>query len=362
MDKRLRHIALLRYFDAAARHQSYSLAAQELSITHAAVSQQIRNIEEHLQVKLFCCQGRSMRLTKQGNTLSKSVAKAFSELSLGFDRIQVEPQSGVLTVTASPSFCSRWLVPRLWKFSVLYPSVQLRALAFSQYEDVRHSDIDVAIRQGEKQIDNVHQEMLFIDPVFPICSPSVFEEEQLTSSEKINQCWLLEAIGVARSGFSWKDWFELAGVPVDPLCYNWMEVTTWETGINAVLSGHGIFLTSGCMAQDLIDSGALVKPFDIQIEPGLRFSLLYDEDSPRIARIKVFTEWLKGELAVLVGVLCPAGTPSLAFFTPHPCCTTYFLPTAAKSKQKIPLDGNALHPIIYSLLQVVMSRSQRGIT
>jgi LysR family glycine cleavage system transcriptional activator len=109
-----------------------------------------------------------MRLTKQGNTLSKSVAKAFSELSLGFDRIQVEPQSGVLTVTASPSFCSRWLVPRLWKFSVLYPSVQVRALASSQYEDVRHSDIDVAIRQGEKQIDNVHQETLFIDPVFPI--------------------------------------------------------------------------------------------------------------------------------------------------------------------------------------------------
>lgn len=298
MDRRLRHIALLRCFDAAARHQSYSLAADELSITQAAVSQQIRNLEEHLQVKLFSRQGRSMRLTKQGNTLSESVGKAFSELSLGFDRIQVEPESGVLTVTASPSFCSRWLVPRLWKFSALHPSVQVRALASARYEDVRHSDIDVAIRQGEKQVDKVHQETLFVDPVFPICSPRVFEEEQLTSPEKINQCWLVEAIGVGRTGFSWKDWFELAGVPVDPQCYNWMEVTTWEMGINAVLSGHGIFLTSGCMAQDLIESGALVKPFDIQIEPGLRFSLLYDEESPRIARIKVFTEWLKGELQV----------------------------------------------------------------
>jgi LysR family glycine cleavage system transcriptional activator len=298
MDKRLRHIALLRCFDAAARHQSYSLAAQELSITQAAVSQQIRNLEEHLQVKLFSRQGRSMRLTKQGNTLSESVGKAFSELSLGFDRIQIEPESGVLTVTASPSFCSRWLVPRLWKFSVLHSNVQVRALASTQYEDVRYSDIDVAVRQGEMQVDNVHQETLFIDPVFPICSPRVFKEEQLTSPEKINQCWLVEAIGVGRSGFSWKDWFELAGVPVDPQCYNWMEVTTWEMGINAVLSGHGIFLTSGCMAQDLIESGALVKPFDIQIEPGLRFSLLYDEESPRIARIRAFSEWLKGELAI----------------------------------------------------------------
>ena len=296
MDRRLRYIALLRCFDAAARHQSYSLAAQELSITQAAVSQQIRNLEEHLQVKLFSRQGRSMRLTKQGNTLSESVGKAFSELSLGFDRIQIEPESGVLTVTASPSFCSRWLVPRLWKFSVLYPGVQVRALASTQYEDVRHSDIDVAIRQGEKHIDNVHQETLFIDPVFPICSPRVFEEGQLTSPERISQCWLVEAIGVGRSGFSWKDWFELAAVPHNSEQYKWMEVTTWEMGINAVLSGHGIFLTSGCMAQDLIESGALVKPFDIQIEPGLRFSLLYDQESPRIARIKVFTDWLKGQL------------------------------------------------------------------
>jgi LysR family glycine cleavage system transcriptional activator len=298
MDKRLRHIALLRCFDAASRHQSYSLAAQELAITQAAVSQQIRNLEEHLQVKLFSRQGRSMHLTKQGKTLSESVSKAFNELSLGFDRIQAEPEKGVLTVTASPSFCSRWLVPRLWKFSALHPNVQVRALASPQYEDVRHSDIDVAIRQGEKQIDNVHQETLFIDPVFPVCSPRVYEEGQLTSPEKINQCWLVEAIGSGQFGFSWKDWFALAGVPPDPRCYNWMEVTTWEMGINAVLSGHGVFLTSGCMAQDLIDSGALVKPFDIQIEPGLKFSLLYDEESPRIARINVFTEWLKGELAV----------------------------------------------------------------
>lgn len=298
MDKRLRHISLLRCFDAAARHQSYSLAGVELSVTQAAVSQQIRNLEEQLQVKLFNRQGRAMRLTKQGKTLSESVAKAFNELSLGFDRIQAEPEKGILTVTASPSFCSRWLVPRLWKFSVLYPNVQVRALASPQYEDVRHSDIDVAIRQGEKQIDNVHQETLFIDPVFPVCSPRVYQEGQLTSPERISNCWLVEAIGSGQIGFSWKDWFALADVPLNSKQYKWMEVTTWEMGINAVLSGHGIFLTSGCMAQDLIDSGALIKPFDIQIEPGLKFSLLYDEESPRIARIKVFTDWLKGELAV----------------------------------------------------------------
>ncbi|MEP1444835.1 MAG: LysR substrate-binding domain-containing protein [Paraglaciecola sp.] len=296
MDRRLRHIALLRCFDAAARHQSYSLAAQELSITQAAVSQQIRNLEEHLSVKLFVRENRAMRLTKQGKILAVAVSRAFEELSLGFDRIQIEPLAGVLTVTASPSFCSRWLVPRLWKLSALYPDIHVRAVASAQYEDVRHSDIDVAIRQGEMQDKNVYQEILIQDPVFPVCSPKVYQEQMLSRPERINQCWLVEAIGAGRWGFSWKDWFNLAGVPLDPKGNNWMEVTTWEMGINAVLSGHGIFLTSGCMAQDLIESGALIKPFDIQIEPGLKFSLLYDEESPRVARINVFTEWLKAEL------------------------------------------------------------------
>jgi LysR family glycine cleavage system transcriptional activator len=296
MDKRLRHLPLLRCFDAAARHQSYSLAAQELSITQAAVSQQIRNLEQHLNVTLFTRQGRGMLLTKQGKTLADSVAKAFVQISDGFDRIQVEPESGTLTVTASPSFCSRWLVPRLWKFSQLYPDVQVRALASAQYEDVRHSDIDVAIRQGEVMTAEVHQEVLIRDPIFAVCSPRVLTEHQLTSPEQVGACWLVEAIGVGRTGYSWKDWFKLANVPMQEGKMSWMEVTTWEMGINAVLSGHGIFLTSACMVQDMLDSGALVKPFNIQIEPGLCFSLLYDDESPRIARIKVFTDWLKQEL------------------------------------------------------------------
>ena len=298
MDKRLRHVALLRCFDAAARLESYSLAATELSITQAAVSQQIRNLEEHLNVKLFSREGRSMRLTKQGKTLANSVSKAFSEISSGFDRIQIEPQAGVITVTASPSFCTRWLVPRLWKFSALYPDIHVRALASVQFEDLKHSDIDVAIRQGEIQKGNVYQQTLLHDPVFPICSPRVYEQEQLTSPDKINQCQLVEVIGNGLSGFGWQDWFELAGVPLDPYRYNWMEVTTWEMGINVVLSGHGIFLTSGCFAQDLIDSGALIKPFNIQIEPGITISLLYDEESPRMARITVFEKWLKDELSI----------------------------------------------------------------
>lgn len=295
MDKRLRSLSLLRCFEACARHQSYSLAAEELAITQAAVSQQIRNLEQQLDVQLFARDGRKMLLTKAGMTLFTAVTQAFATLSAAFNGIQTEPVAGVLTVTASPSFCSRWLVPRLWKFSALYPDIVVRALASPQYEELRNSDIDVAIRQGDNFVTKVHQEILLVDPVFAVCSPKV--ATLLTSDSPRNVCdlWLVEAINPGP--FSWRNWFTKAQVEMLPGKLSWMEVTTWEMGINAVLSGHGICLSAASMVQDMLDSGLLVKPFAIQLEPGLKFSLLYDEESPRIARIEAFKAWLKNELA-----------------------------------------------------------------
>ena len=194
MDRRLRHLALLRCFESAARHQSYSLAAKELAITQAAVSQQIRNLEQHLAVKLFSRSGRKMLLTQQGKTLAEHVSQSFALLSQGFDRIQVEPEDGVITVTAALSFSSVWLVPRLWKFSALHPNISVRAVASVQLEDVRHSDIDVAIRQADKVQTDLYQETLLEDPVYPYCSPNLVEHMQLDCPEKLLDCWLVEAI------------------------------------------------------------------------------------------------------------------------------------------------------------------------
>jgi LysR family glycine cleavage system transcriptional activator len=294
MDKRLRHISLLRCFEAAARHQSYSLAAHELSITQAAVSQQIRNLEQHLEVKLFVREGRRMLLTQRGKTLLEYVAKAFDLVSRGFDRIQVEPEEGVLKVTASFSFASIWLVPRLWKFAELYPDVSVKVLVTAELEDLRHSELDVAIRQGDLVQTEVHQEVLFVDPVFPVCSPKLIAETKLDSPEQISCCQLIEVQGPGR--YSWQNWFDAAGATFREEQLSWIEVYTSEMGINSVMAGQGICLASSIVAQGMIEKGLLVKPFKAQIEPGLRFSLLYDEESPRMARIKVFSDWLKEEL------------------------------------------------------------------
>ena len=295
MDKRLRTLPLLRCFEACARHQSYSVAADELAISQAAVSQKIRNLEQQLKVRLFAREGRKMLLTKAGSTLFKAVTDAFVTLSGAFNGIQTEPLAGVLTVTASPSFCSRWLVPRLWKFAALYPNIAVRALASTQYEELRNSDIDVAIRQGDNFVSKVHQEILLVDPVFPVCSPLVAQQVSLSSPHCICDMQLVEAINPGP--FSWRNWFAKANIEMQAGKLSWLEVTTWEMGINAVLSGHGICLSAACMAQDMLDAGVLVKPFSIQLEPGLMFSLLYDDESPRIARIQAFRQWLKDELS-----------------------------------------------------------------
>jgi len=294
MDLRLRYIGLLRCFDAAARHQSYSLAAKELSISQAAVSQQIRSLEQRLAVKLFSRQGRAMQLTDQGLKLQTHVSQAFSVLLQGFDQIQLEPEQGNLVVTTTLSFASIWLVPRLWKFAEVQPAIKVKVMVSEELEDVRHSGIDIAIRQGKSDVENVSQERLFTDPVFPVCSPKLLEDTNLSSPQDIDCCQLIEVEDPGK--FSWKNWFAVADAEYQPDRLSWIEAMSWEMGINSVMSGQGICLASSIMTKHLIDKGFLVRPFAAQIEPGLRFSFIHDPESPRVRRISLFKSWLKQEL------------------------------------------------------------------
>ncbi|GAB3013095.1 LysR substrate-binding domain-containing protein [Bowmanella dokdonensis] len=295
MDKRLRHLPSLRCFAAAARHQSYSRAAEELAISQAAVSQQIRSLEQALGVKLFFRQGRQMQLTSRGHTLARHVEQAFDTLLTGLNKLRCEQEAGVLTVTTTGSFASMWLMPRLWKFSLMHPGISVRVMASPQLEDLRHADIDVAIRQGERLAEGLHQEVIIQDPVYAVCSTQFMREQQLSHPQQVRDCLLVE--GHDPGPFSWRRWFELAGVAVEPDKLRSVVVDTWEMSINAVAAGHGLCLSATCMAGELISRGILIKPFAIDIHPGVRFSLLHDPESPRLMRIQAFTHWVKKELA-----------------------------------------------------------------
>lgn len=298
MDKQLRYLSALRYFEAAARLKSYSAAAKELNVTQAAVSQQLRGLEDNLGCKLFFRNGREMQLTDKGHQLLAPITEGFEKIIVGLNRIQTEPLEGVLTVTVPPSFASLWLMPRLWRFTLENPTITIRIHSDIKRVAILHSDIDLAIRQGKitenDTVGSIRCEHLYQEEVYPLCSAELARSIQFDSPEKLKRCWLIH--GVNSKEIVWSKWFEKAGVKFDNSALRWMEVPTFDMALNAVIAGHGVCLGTESLSKALIDQGLLVKPFDIGLTPGMQFSLLYDGASSRLPRIEAFRNWLFREL------------------------------------------------------------------
>ncbi|MEI8593554.1 LysR substrate-binding domain-containing protein [Photobacterium sp. Hal280] len=296
MDNRLQHLSGLRYFEVAARRQSYSKAAEELYVSQAAVSQKIRQLENVLGCKLFVRQGRNMILTTQGASLYTDVSRGFDQILSGLNRIQAEPLEGILTVNTSRSFASRWLMPRLWKFTMIHPDISIRVDATADAPDMKYGNIDLAIRQGHKVHlgDSIQSCILYEEPVYPLCSPELANSMTFRHPEQLLNCWLIH--WAETCNLTWERWFNTAGVDVPEGNLQWMEVSTFEMGLNAVMAGHGACLGTLSLAGDLIDNGLLVQPFDIGLVPGLRYTLFYDRSSPRMTRTQAFIDWLYQEV------------------------------------------------------------------
>lgn len=296
MDKRLRTLSSLRYFEAAARLQSYSKAADELFVSQAAVSQTIRRLEDDLDCKLFQRKGRGMALTSKGQTLLEHVALGFEQVICGLNKIQNEPLDGLLKVSAPPSFASRWLLPRLWKFTLEHPDISIRIITTCEAMDVQHGEVDVAIWQGESLIgeESLEKELLFEEPIFPFCSPSLAESTTFDDPKQLLDCWLIH---FDSPSFQWHQWFECNGLKMNDNAVHWMEVDTFDMAMSAVVAGHGACLASDCLASDFVERGLLVKPFNTGLTPGIQFNLFTAQESPRRERIKAFTSWLHEEIS-----------------------------------------------------------------
>lgn len=298
MDARLHHLAGLRYFEVAARLNSYSRAADELCISQAAVSQKIRQLEDGLGCKLFVRDGREMRLTEQGKILFKHVAQGFESIVSGLNQIQNEPVEGLLCVSSTPSFASRWLLPRLWKFSTQYPNIPIRIITSCDGPNLKQGDADIAIWQGE-DLDtpngqNLHKEFLFEESIYPFCSPHLAKTIGLSEPKQLLNTWLIH---YESGGYPWQTWFAQAGVAMNKDSVQWMDVSTFDHAMNAVMAGHGACLASDSLANDYVERGLLIKPFEIGMTPGIQFNLFYDGESPRRQRIFAFAQWLHSEIS-----------------------------------------------------------------
>ncbi|ENM6365479.1 LysR substrate-binding domain-containing protein [Vibrio antiquarius] len=295
MDNRLRYLSALRFFEYASRHKSYSKAAEELYVTQAAISQKLRQLEDRLGCKLFIRRGREMHLTDKGQILQSHVNDGFKNVITGLNRIQNEPLEGVLNVSAPRSFSTRWLMPRLWKFTMEFPHVPIRVQTVKEI-DIRHTETDVLIWQGDENVEHLDldQETLFEEHIYPYCSPQLAESMKFDSPEQLLNCWLID---FHSASFSWEQWFVYANVSAKREGIQWMEVSTFDMAINAVVAGHGACLATESISADFVERGLLVKPFNIGLNPGIRYSVISDPSSSRVLRINAFKSWLLKELS-----------------------------------------------------------------
>ena len=178
MSKRLPPLNALRVFDAAARHLSFTRAADELFVTQAAVSHQIKSLEDFLGLKLFRRRNRSLLLTEEGQSYFQDIKEIFSQLNEATRKLQARSAKGALTVSLLPSFAIQWLVPRLSSFNSAYPGIDVRIQAVDREEDKLADDVDVAIFYGRGNWPGLRVEKLYAEYLLPVCSPLLLTGEK----------------------------------------------------------------------------------------------------------------------------------------------------------------------------------------
>src|SRR5262245_4813166 len=210
MLRRLPSLNALKAFEAAARHESFTKAANELAVTQGAVSHQVKALEAELGLRLFNRERQRLVITEAGRSYLEVVRDAFDRLAVGTNRLLQLQKSGVLTVTTSPNFASKWLVHRLGNFSEAHPEIDLRVSATRAHIDFAHEDFDLAIRHGDGEWPGLSVTRLYAEELFPVCNPKFLRGRgALRSPADLRHHTLLHATDRR----DWARWLEAAGAP-----------------------------------------------------------------------------------------------------------------------------------------------------
>src|SRR5690349_11702865 len=212
---RLPPLNALRAFDAAARHLSFAEAAEELHVTPAAISHQIKALEDDLGVKLFRRLNRAVRLTDAGQACLPGLRDGFERIAEAVARARQGDSVGVLTVTSSPAVAAKWLVPRLERFRERHPGIDLRIDASMRMVDLAREDVHVGLRYGAGKYPGLHTEQLLRSQVFPVCAPALLKGKYpLRKPEDLRHHTLIhdETIPLDPSGPDWTMWLRAAGI------------------------------------------------------------------------------------------------------------------------------------------------------
>src|SRR5271167_1901311 len=297
MSGHLPPLSALRAFEAAARHMSFSKAANELHVTPAAISHQIHALEQDLGVKLFHRLNRSIELTASARVLLPGLTEAFAGIQSSVRRLRAHNDTGTLTVTASPSFAAKWLVLRLHRFQELCFEVDVRISATDDVVDLTKGDFDIAIRYGTGNYPGLDVELLFTNEVFPACSPQLLTTgPPLQSPDDLPLHNLIYDQAVERDPLvpTWPMWLKAAGVkdvvPTAGLSFNNMSLA-----LDAAIAGHGVVLAYSTIAAADIAAGRLVRLFSLALPDQFAYYIVTAPGALERPKIRAFRDWLRQE-------------------------------------------------------------------
>lgn len=294
MIDRLPPLTALRAFDAAARHMSFGKAAEELSVTPAALSFQIKSLEEHLGTPLFIRLNRAVELTEAGRALAPGAADGFRILSAAWRAAQRLQDEQTLTVTAGPAFTAKWLAPRLYEFAQAHPEIELRFSASLKIMDFTRDAIDVAIRFGANSTAGHYALPLAQEWVAPVMTPEL--AQRFTTPESLTDATLIhdDSISFMKPPSDWQAWFRCVGI--DFAASHGPRFSQADHAVDAALAGVGVALGRRALVVKDIHDGRLVLPFSTAlITPG-RFRFVCPEGTQDRPQVKAFREWMLAEI------------------------------------------------------------------
>ncbi|MEX0283450.1 MAG: transcriptional regulator GcvA [Paracoccaceae bacterium] len=295
MSDRLPPLTALRAFDAAARHMSFARAAEELNVTPAALSFQIKSLEEHLGQPLFRRLNRAVELTPSGRALAPGAADGFAALAAAWNATRRLQNEQSLTVTAGPAFTSKWLAPRLYEFARAHPEVDLKISASLRRMDFDRDDVDVAIRFGYGRDAGLYSLPLRQEWVTPVTTPEL--AAQFPTPESLKDAPLLfdDSFGDLGMDADWPVWFRAVGMDFRPS--HGARFSQPDHMVDAALAGAGIALGRRSMVVTDLHLGRLVAPYGVALLTGARFRFLCREGSEDRPHIAAFRDWILNEIS-----------------------------------------------------------------
>ena len=288
--RQLPSLAALRAFEAAARHQNFSRAAEEIHVTHGAISHQVRALEEELGVALFVRHGKRIAITAEGERFASTLRKALTEIANAAESLNSGARQKRLKITSLPSFAARWLSPRIGRFIEQHPDIEVMLQTSSQLIDFARESVDMGIRFGRGNYPGLIAEKLADDYYYPVASTRFNRGKLPRMPNKLAQSVLLRC-----EREPWTPWFRTAGLdllePTGGLVFQDSSML-----VRAAVEGHGVALARHVLARGELASGELVRLFDVQVKCAHSYYLVCPPESLQKPQVQAFRTWLQEEL------------------------------------------------------------------